>query len=240
MKPTTKYVFVVPESAVTDERDRVFWARGAKESMRSVLRPNERAVGDVVFDLWEVPVAFGGSRALRWTWTIEVKHEEGLAIDQVEFSSEGLARVGFQGFRTFAELRTGALAEVPSTGGVYVVIRESQESVEFLTRSPGGWPQGRDPTVDPAILKRRWVPLAPVVYIGEGHVLREWLREFADFGTGEPVGHLDGRCIWQIKDSESLTVAWMETQSEKPCSVEGRLLTQFRDTFGAFPFANIA
>jgi hypothetical protein len=62
------------------------------------------------------------------------------------FTRDSLMRKGFAGFVTFEELRT-RLAEVPSEGGVYIVLRENGAPAEFRDVNPGGRFKGRDPTV---------------------------------------------------------------------------------------------
>ena len=75
-----------------------------------------------------------------------------------------LRNEGFRGFVPFADLPD---VEVPRGPGVYVVVRVSAESPEFLSESPAGRFQGRDPSVPVDRLDAQWVADSPVVYIGE-------------------------------------------------------------------------
>ena len=144
---------------------------------------------------------------------------------------------GFGGWVTFEAL-TGPLAEVPQTGGVYVVVQAAGAQPDFLDSNPGGRFKRRDPTVDAGALEMNWVDGAEVVYIGKADNLRRRLRQFAQFGAGKPIGHWGGRLIWQLALSTELLVAWRETPGEVPKEVETRMLAEFRADYGKPPFAN--
>jgi hypothetical protein len=144
---------------------------------------------------------------------------------------------GFVGWITF-EAMASQLAEVPQTGGVYVVAQASGAKPDFLDANPGGRFKDKDPTVDAAALEANWVGGAQVIYIGKADQLRRRLRQFAQFGAGKPIGHWGGRLIWQLAGSTELLVAWRETLGEVPNEVESRMLAEFRAAYGKPPFAN--
>lgn len=158
------------------------------------------------------------------------------------FTRQGLVERGFDGFLTFGELRKRQLAEVPTGGGVYVVLRDSDKKVTFLAANPGGRFKQRDPTVTAAVLRAKWVEECQVVYIGKGDNLQRRLEQYADFGAGKPIGHWGGRYIWQIRGSARLLVAWNEcARNETAAMMESRLLRQFKAAHGGrLPFANIS
>lgn len=147
-----------------------------------------------------------------------------------------LARAGFEGWVTFAEL-ADQLANLTRAGGVYVVSRNGGEP-DFLPANAGGRFKGRDPSVSRDALDANWVVGAPVVYIGKADNLKRRLREYMRFGADEPVGHWGGRLIWQLADSGSLLVAWTETPGQVPRDVENTMITAFRAAWGKPPFAN--
>jgi len=160
-----------------------------------------------------------------------------MAKDQY-FRRTALTRDGFAGWVRFEALRA-QIDQVPSVGGVYVVVRESHGRPEFLDANPGGRFKGRDPTVPFEVLRANWVDDAEVVYIGKADQLRRRLRQFADFGAGHPIGHWGGRLIWQLADSEMLLVAWKRTLAEVvPRAAEAELIARFRAAYGKPPFAN--
>jgi hypothetical protein len=129
--------------------------------------------------------------------------------------------------------------QVPSTGGVYVVVRGSRGLPQFLDANPGGRFKGRDPSVPVEALRANWVDGAEVVYIGKADQLRRRLRQFADFGAGHPIGHWGGRLIWQLAESDMLLVAWKRTPEELvPRVAEAELIARFRAAYGKPPFAN--
>src|SRR4051812_4342723 len=152
------------------------------------------------------------------------------------FTRTALETEGFVGWAPFQAMK--AKDKVPNSGGVYVVIRGQTEPPEFLQASVGGWFKGKDPTVTPDALETNWVDGAEVVYIGKADQLRRRLRQFADFGSGKPIGHWGGRLIWQLAECETLLVAWRETPGQVPRDVETEMIEDFRNAFGKTPFAN--
>lgn len=126
------------------------------------------------------------------------------------FSREWLQAEGFEGFLPFSLLPN---ADVPRRFGVYVVLRPSEEPVQFLISNPGGRFKGRDPSATEGALSAKWVEGTPVIYIGkaETQTLRKRLDQYRRFGAGEPIGHWGGRYIWQLADADQLLVAWHVT-----------------------------
>jgi len=155
---------------------------------------------------------------------------------KARFTRAGLELDGFLGWVPFTQMK--AADKVPKTGGVYVVRRVQTSPPEFLPSSIGGWFKGKDPTVSPDVLVANWVEGAEVVYIGKADQLRRRLRQFADFGSGKPIGHWGGRLIWQLTECETLLVAWRETPGEVPKDVEVGMIDEFRTVYGKPPFAN--
>jgi hypothetical protein len=157
-----------------------------------------------------------------------------------DFSDQALREEGFSGFVTFAELLAGALADVPTSGGVYLVYRDDEAEPVFLDERPGGRFKGRNPTELVETLSGNWVPATQVMYIGKGDSLRRRLKQFADFGAGKPVGHWGGRYIWQLADSADLLAAWREANTEETAAgAERALIERFKTSHGCLPFANI-
>ncbi len=159
------------------------------------------------------------------------------------WTEAGLAEAGFVGFVAFADL---PLVDVPTTAGVYVVLRPGETTPVFLGQSPAGWFKGKDPSVAVERLNRKWISGISVVYIGKAGVepsggggLRRRLGQYRRHGAGEAVGHWGGRFIWQLEDSEQLRVAWKVTLDLDPEDVESSLIADFVDVFGRLPFANL-
>jgi len=157
------------------------------------------------------------------------------------FARADLEAAGFAGWRSWSELRAGALRAAPSGPAAYVVYRPSSAAPKFLGANPGGRHKGQDPTVTLQALEANWVPGSHVVYIGKANVADRRLKQFADFGAGKPVGHWGGRYIWQLADSDELLVAWHEVSwMETARDYEKRLLAHFAQLHGgARPYANL-
>jgi hypothetical protein len=151
------------------------------------------------------------------------------------FARQNLEKAGFTGWLPFAAIRTSAC---PTSGGVYVVIHNTESPVAFAKRSCGGRFKGKDPTVTLDALAANWVDGAEVVYIGKADQLRRRLTQYADFGAGKPVGHWGGRLIWQLTSTDRMLVGWKETPGRVPVEVKAELIASFRQTYGKPPFTN--
>lgn len=161
------------------------------------------------------------------------------------FTEAGLQAAGFVGFVTVAELRAEACARVPTRPGIYVVLRVSEAAPRFLRHSPAGWFQGHDPTETAIVLRARWIPETPLLYVGKATAgsrgvrhLRKRLNELLDFGAGRSIGHRGGRYLWQIEGSDTFLVAWLPDHD--PTTAENEVLRAFSATHGSYPYANIA
>jgi hypothetical protein len=159
--------------------------------------------------------------------------------DPATFTQAWLRREGFIGFESFSYLLDHGFIHIPTSGGLYAVIRDDVSEPTFLTRSVGGHFKGRDPTVVVAVLRENWVDGCSCLYLGKGDNLRRRIREYARYGAGKAVGHQGGRHIWQLKGSADLIVAWKETPLSAPREAERELLRQFVNAFGRLPFANL-
>jgi hypothetical protein len=146
--------------------------------------------------------------------------------------------------RTIGALRRGAIDDVPNTAGVYFVTRPPRIAIRLRHRSPAGWFKGRNPTIPAAELRRRLAANPYTLYIGKAagtssrSTLRARIRAYLRHGEGHRAGHWGGRAIWQIAPSDKLTITWIPTTPARARTLERRLLRDFKELFGVYPFAN--
>ena len=130
--------------------------------------------------------------------------------------------------------------------GVYVVLRESESSPQFLSEGTGGFFKGKNPNVSIAELKANWVEGTHVIYIGKAGgadssaTLQKRLGQYLRFGQGANIGHWGGRYIWQLADSRDLVVCWKTLTNEEPREIEHQMIADFKAVHaGKRPFANL-
>lgn len=169
--------------------------------------------------------------------------------DPGDFSRANLERLGFVGFvpvKTLRAQRPCAVDLPKDAAGVYIAYRESDRPVSFLRASPAGQWRG-DPTLPLAELRRRWVALSPIVYIGKAdrpspnstNSLRTRVSAYLRFGAGSNARHSGGYPTWQLHDSADLLIAWCVVKRPRsPLRFERELLDAHVAHFGALPFAN--
>jgi hypothetical protein len=153
------------------------------------------------------------------------------------FSIEMLRTRGFEGFARARDLYLERCASVPTSSGVYAVLRTAAAAPEILAASRGGLFKGKNPTVPMGRIKARLVAEAPTIYIGKGDNLQRRLRQLLDFGNGKPVGHYGGRLLWQLADSDDYIIAWRPSPDAR--AAESQLVDEFHAEFGSLPFANL-
>lgn len=151
---------------------------------------------------------------------------------------ENYRKDGFTGFVPVSKLRSTA-SLLPDSGGVYIVVRDSDNSPEFLATGTGGFFKGKNPNVGLEELESNYVAGSKVVYIGKATSLKKRVGQLLRFGAGSAVGHWDGRYLWQLADSDNLLIAWKTTPSTDPRAEEIKMLEEFVSRHGKLPFANL-
>jgi hypothetical protein len=161
----------------------------------------------------------------------------------LQLNKQTLKKDGFAGFRSFDQLD---INRVPQAPGIYVVLKPEGFKPVFLAKSVGGRFKKRNPSLFQPALEAEWIENADVLYIGKAgpgstgnRGLRKHIQEFTDFGRGKPVGHWDGRLIWQLADSQSLVIAWKELAPEEVNHAEAAYHAEFVRIYGKLPFANL-
>lgn len=164
---------------------------------------------------------------------------------------DSLKAAGFEGFVTVATLWEKGCKQIPSTKGVYVIVRNLDNSHEIRDKSRGGWFKDKDPTISKAILETRWIDEAIVLYIGQAGgikgdkvteaTLQKRLETYMKFGRGVKAAHRGGKAIWQLENASDLLVCWRAELNEDPRHVETQLIQEFKQQHNRkCPFANRA
>lgn len=151
---------------------------------------------------------------------------------------ENYRKDGFTGFVPVSKLRSTA-SLLPDSGGVYIVVRDSDNSPEFLANGTGGFFKGKNPNVGLEELESNYVAGSKVVYIGKATSLKKRVGQLLRFGAGSAVGHWGGRYLWQLADSDNLLIAWKTTPTTDPRAEEIKMLEEFVSRHGKLPFANL-
>ena len=151
-----------------------------------------------------------------------------MAPDRNSLSMEIEAELGeceFEGFLSVKKLRLSPLhPDIPTSNGVYLVVRKQKKYPEFLFRGTGGKIRSKgknekkkyiDPNVDISELTKNWVEGARILYIGRSKDLQRRICQLIKFGNGETIPHEGGRYLWQIADAEDFKVCWKLTPDEK-------------------------
>ncbi len=151
---------------------------------------------------------------------------------------ENYKKDGFIGFIPVSKLRENTKI-LPENGGVYIVVRNSDNAPEFLDKGTGGFFKKKNPNVSIEELEANYVRDSKIVYIGKATSLKKRIAQLLRFGAGSAVGHWGGRYLWQLSDSDNLLIAWKPTPSIDPGDEETRMLEEFESLHGQLPFANL-
>lgn len=164
------------------------------------------------------------------------------------FTVAELMGAGFRGFVPFGTIRQQYAQDdggIPTSPGVYVVIRPSTEPPAFLSKGFGGTHKARKANVPVSELTAQWVEGAAVVYIGKASQRKKldglWGRisEYEKAGhRGQTHGHSGGEHIWQLADARDLWVAWKVVPGGTEVALEKAMILSFKDKYGRIPFAN--
>ena len=163
-------------------------------------------------------------------------------VDMVaEISKESDCTLQFKGFKTIRELEESC-SEVPSSNGVYLVLRRNNQQPIFSISSLGGYVKvpNDSPCYSLSYLQEQYVNGTCILYIGKSTNMRSRLRSYMRFGQGKRASHGGGRAIWQMTDVDDFVICWAETL-ENSRMVEWRMIQAFKLSHeGKRPFANMS
>lgn len=167
------------------------------------------------------------------------------SYNNVEMNAEILKELDcmlqFKGFKTIRELKESC-SEVPSSNGVYLVLRWNNQKPIFSLSSLGGYVKvpNDSPCYSLPYLQEQYVNGTCILYIGKSTNLRSRLSSYMRFGQGKRASHGGGRAIWQMTDVDDFVACWAETL-ENSRLVEKRMIQAFKLRHeGKRPFANMS
>jgi len=153
---------------------------------------------------------------------------------------EELKQNNFEGFISIEKLWENN-SIIPKKQGVYLVLNEEKENIEFLETGIGGIYQDKNPNVSINRLTNEFIPNSLVVYIGKANNLRVRIKQYLNFGRKDNILHYGGRFIWQLENSRNLLFCWkILPDNESPKVIESKLILEYRQQFtNRRPFANL-
>jgi len=150
---------------------------------------------------------------------------------------------GFTGFEKISSLMSNRCINIPKIKGIYLVLIDNKPV--FMKENIGGHFKGKNPTVPISVLESNWVENTIVIYIGKAGggsskaTLKSRIKQYINFGGGQPVGHWGGRLIWQLSNNTDFKICWKETPNSNPREIEKNLISDFENIYYKKPFANL-
>lgn len=165
----------------------------------------------------------------------------------MDFSSiESIRAAGFIKYATIEQLnKRGGCKVIDNKPGVYMVLMPLNFKQKYREINPGKICKGKPSSVIVDELKANWVDKTIVLYIGKAggtgiktH-LRERIGDYMAYGRGTSCNHTGGRYLWQLENTEQLSVTWRVEIENEPVIIERGLIRQFEKNYeGMQPFAN--
>lgn len=156
---------------------------------------------------------------------------------------DGISLDGFSEATEIGALWKTRCWTVPRDCGVYLIIRDSESTPEFLPESTGGRFKKREPTCVAQFVRDNWIEGARVVYVGKASGrkgLNRRLYDLVSFGYGQPIGHWGGRLLWHLPEKEKLLVRWRICRAEDADAAETIAIGDFKSMYGGRrPYANL-
>lgn len=135
---------------------------------------------------------------------------------------------------------------IPAAPGTYRVVADVGFTPQYRNKSSAIPFKGKDPSVDVAVLKDKWVNSTQVIYIGKAGglnqraTLRQRIKAYIKFGNGIKASHWGGRYIWQLENVDDLYIEWDTCGiEEEPSKLERNGIDSFFEEYKKLPFANL-
>lgn len=151
---------------------------------------------------------------------------------------------------TFQELHNGAINEIPCTSGIYFVIMPDNFKLIIKAETDGFkyTSKGKLSAFPIDKLKKKLFLYGSeerynnkVLYIGKAKDLHGRIEQYVGcrYNVHGLLPHDGGRAIWQLENNEQLMVRYHECKIGEDCrELEHMLLCEYKDRYGAYPFAN--
>lgn len=170
----------------------------------------------------------------------------------MDYTRAGLQAAYFKGFVPLKDLLRSdvlGLPEKPDVEGVYVVLRSSSTTPDFIEDDH---PKRRIPVMSTDQVRARWpAENFEILYIGKAPLrgregerrkgLANRMRELQQYGFAGGTNHFGGRLIWRLADRNRLLICWKCVPQGTAADVESLMIAGFKasNTRQVPPFANV-
>jgi hypothetical protein len=145
-------------------------------------------------------------------------------------------------FYSIEQLYNTNFSCIPDKKGIYIVKKSKQKKIEFsMDTTAIKEYQNKSMIYDVNVLNDKFDKSdKEILYIGKAggkkNKLKQRIRQYVRYGYGEVNNHRGGRAIWQIADSKSLLLGFIECGN--PEKIEKELLEEYESKYKVLPIAN--
>lgn len=126
--------------------------------------------------------------------------------------------------------------------GIYIIKKSKEMKIEFsLDTTAIKKYSNKSMIYDIDVLEKKFDKSdKEILYIGKSggkkNKLKQRISQYVRYGYGEVNNHRGGRAIWQIADSKSLLLGFIEC--DNPEKIEKELLEEYKSKYNVLPIAN--
>lgn len=155
---------------------------------------------------------------------------------------EELLLTKIKNFYSIEELYNMKFSCIPEKKGIYIVIKSKEMKIEFsMDTTAIKEYKNKSMIYNIDLLNDKFEQSdKEILYIGKvggkRNNLKQRISQYVRYGYGEVNNHRGGRAIWQIADSKSLLLGFIEC--DNPEKIEKELLEEYESKHKVLPIAN--